>query len=134
MFLLDTCVVSEGVKPKPDAAVDRWMKLRSPSESFISVLTLGELYYGIAQLNNSQKERELSDWVLGVERRFANRVVVLDELAARQWGSLRAAYPTAPTTDAQLAATAIAHNFIFVTRNVRHFRFDGLKVVNPWET
>jgi len=133
MFLLDTCVVSEGVKAKPDATVDRWMKFRSPSESFISVLTLGELYYGIAQLNDPQKERKLSDWVEGVERQFANRVVVLDELAARQWGSLRATYPSAPTTDTQLAATAIAHNFTFVTRNVKHFRFSGLKVVNPWE-
>jgi predicted nucleic acid-binding protein len=134
MFLLDTCVISESIKPQPDRSVDKWMQFRSPSESFISVLTLGELYFGVAQLNNPAKERGIKQWIGDVERSFANRIVVLDDLAARQWGYLRAAYPAAPTTDAQLAATALAHDFIFVTRNVRHFRFNGLKIVNPWET
>lgn len=133
MFLLDTCVISESVKPRPDPAVDKWMQFRSPSESFISVLTLGELYFGVARLNDPVRERDLKYWIGDVERRFASRIVVFDDLAARQWGYLRAAYRTAPTTDAQLAATALAHNLTFVTRNVKHFRFDGLKVVNPWE-
>ncbi|HEY8699079.1 MAG TPA: type II toxin-antitoxin system VapC family toxin [Rhizomicrobium sp.] len=133
MFLLDTVVVSESIKPRPDASVQRWMRFHSPAESFISVLTLGELYFGVAQLNSAARERELKNWILDVEKRFSSRIVVFDDLAARQWGYLRAAYPKAPTTDAQLAATALAHDFTFVTRNVRHFPFDGLKVVNPWE-
>jgi predicted nucleic acid-binding protein len=133
MFLLDTCVISESIKPRPDPSVDKWMRYRSPSESFISVLTLGELYFGVARLDDPARERELMHWIGDVERRFASRIVVFDDLAARQWGYLRAAYRAAPTADAQLAATALAHNLTFVTRNVKHFRFDGLKVVNPWE-
>jgi predicted nucleic acid-binding protein len=109
------------------------MQYRSPSESFISVLTLGELYFGVARLNNPAKERDLMHWIGAVERRFASRIVVFDDLAARQCGYLRAKYRTATTADAQLAATALAHNLTFVTHNVKHFRFDGLKVVNPWE-
>jgi hypothetical protein len=133
MFLLDTCVVSESAKSKPDAAVDRWMKFHGPSESFISVLSLGELYFGVATLNSVPKERQLKHWIANVEQRFASRVVVFDDIAARHWGYLRAAYPRAPTTDTQLAATALAHDLTFVTRNVRHFQFEGLKVVNPWQ-
>jgi len=134
MFLLDTCVVSESIKPEPQPSVNSWMKYHSQAQSFISVLTIGELYFGVAMLNNPAKERELSHWISDVEQRFASRIVVFDDLAARQWGYLRAAYPAAPTTDTQLAATALAHDFTFATRNVRHFPFDGLKVVNPWES
>jgi toxin FitB len=133
MFLLDTCVISESVKTKPDAAVDRWMTFNSPSEAFISVLTLGELHYGVARINNAHRERELNRWIAEVGRRFASRIVVFDDMAAREWGYLRARYAKAPTTDAQLAATALAHDLTFVTRNVSDFRFEGLKVVNPWD-
>jgi predicted nucleic acid-binding protein len=134
MFLLDTCVVSEGIKPRPDRSVDKWMRFGGSSQSYISVLTLGELHFGVARLRDPRKERDLKRWIGDVEKSFANRIVVLDELAARQWGYLRALYPRAPTTDAQLAATALAHDLTFVTRNVRDFRFDGLKVINPWES
>jgi toxin FitB len=132
MFLLDTCIISESVKTGPDATVDRWMKFNSPSQAFISVLTLGELHYGVARINNAQRERELNRWIAEVERRFASRVVVFDDLAAREWGYLRARYPKAPTTDAQLAATALAHDLTFVTRNATDYGFEGLRVVNPW--
>ena len=133
MFLLDTCIISESVKLRSDAAVDRWMRFNSPSEAFISVLTLGELHYGVARINNAHREREMNRWIAEVERRFASRIVVFDDMAAREWGYLRARYPKAPTTDAQLAATALAHDLTFVTRNVSDFRFEGLKVVNPWQ-
>lgn len=134
MFLLDTCVVSEGTKPSPDTSFVAWLRFQDPLSLFISVLTLGELHYGSARLANIAKRREINSWIIDVERRFASRIVVLDDIVARQWGYLRAANPKAQTADAQLAATALAHGFTFVTRNVKHFRFDGLKVVNPWQT
>ena len=133
MFLLDTCVISESIKPKPDPAVVQWMSFHGSADAYISVLTLGELHYGVAQLNDPSRERELVAWIGVVERQFANKVVVVDDAAARQWGYLRAAYPMAQVPDALLAATAIAHDFTFVTRNVKHFRFDGLDIVNPWD-
>jgi len=132
-ILLDTCAVSEGIRPRPNTSFVAWVKYQDPLSLFISVLTLGELHFGVAQLNHAAKERELKAWISDVQRRFADRIVVLDDLIARQWGYLRAKHPHAPTADAQLAATAIAHGFTFATRNVKHFRFGGLKVVNPWE-
>ena len=109
------------------------MRYQDTESLYISVLTLGELYFGVARLNNPVKERELNNWIGIVERQFSNRIVVVDEIAARHWGYLRALYPKAQTTDAQLAATALAHDFIFVTRNVKHFKFDGLGIINPWD-
>jgi predicted nucleic acid-binding protein len=132
MFLLDTCVISEAVKPKPDALVASWMRYQDHLSLFISVLTLGELHFGAAS-SSPTKQRDLNAWIAQVEKRFADRIVIFDDIVARQWGYLRAGSPLAPTTDTQLAATAIAHGFTFVTRNVKHFRFDGLNLVNPWE-
>ncbi len=110
-----------------------WVRYQAPESLFISVLTLGELHFGVAQLDDLAKERELNAWIAMVELQFSSRIVVVDDVVARQWGYLRAAYPKAQTADAQLAATALAHDFIFATRNVKHFKFDGLKVVNPWK-
>jgi predicted nucleic acid-binding protein len=121
------------MRQKPAPSFVNWLRYQDPASLYISVLTLGELYFGVAQLNDPAKERELNGWVDGVERRLSNRIAVFDDLSARQWGYLRAIYPAAPTIDAQLAATALAHDLTFVTRNVKHFRFDGLALVNPWE-
>jgi predicted nucleic acid-binding protein len=110
------------------------MKYQNPAELYISAVTLGELHYGVAKLRSSNKQRELAAWVDTVEERFSNRVIVLDDAVARQWGYLRAARPTIPVADGQIAATAIAYGFSFATRNVKHFVFDGLDVIDPWKT
>lgn len=133
MILLDTCVVSEGVKPRPDPVFVDWLKYQDSMSLYVSVVTLGELHYGAAKSRTASKQREHNAWIGDVERHFANRIVVIDDVVARQWGYLRAAHSRAQTVDAMLAATAIAHDFTFATRNVKHFRFAGLKLVNPWE-
>jgi predicted nucleic acid-binding protein len=133
MILLDTCVISEGIKPRPDPEVLSWMKYQNPTEFYISAVTLGELHYGVAKVKSSNRQRELADWVGTVEERFSNRVIVLDDAVARQWGYLRAAKPSIAVADGQIAATAIAYGFTFATRNVKHFAIDGLQLVNPWD-
>jgi hypothetical protein len=134
MHLLDTCVISETVNRVPNPHVVAWMRAQNPAELFVSTVTLGELHYGVARLPIGAKRRNLALWIEEVGQRFADRVVVLDDVVARQWGQLRADHPDVSTADAQIAATALAFDFVFVTRNVRHFQFDGLQVVNPWET
>src|ERR1700712_804532 len=133
MILLDTCVMSESVKPRPHPTYLAWLKRQDPMALFISVISLGELHFGAAKSKAVAKQREHNAWIGDLERLFANRIVVLDDIVARQWGYLRAFHPQTQTVDAQLAATAMAHGFTFATRNVKHFRFDGLTVVNPWQ-
>ncbi|HTT84555.1 MAG TPA: type II toxin-antitoxin system VapC family toxin [Rhizomicrobium sp.] len=133
MLLLDTCVLSETVNRVPNVRVVGWMRAQNPAKLFISSVTLGELHYGVARLAIGAKRRTLALWIEDVEQRFADRIIVLDNTVARRWGHLRASHPNVPVADAQIAATALAFDFILVTRNVRHFRFDGLGLVNPWE-
>jgi toxin FitB len=134
MFLLDTCVVSEATKARKDAAVETWLTATPEAEQFISALTVGELHFGAARLPAGKKRRLFENWIAEIEREFTGKVVPVDEHVAAVWGKLKAAANSnSQLVDLQIAATALTYGFVFVTRNVKHFHFDGLKVVNPWE-
>jgi len=133
MLLLDTCVVSEATKARQDEAVIAWLAMQASETLYISAISIGELHFGAAKLAEGRKRRALRSWIATVEEDYAGRIVPLDETIAARWGALRALAPDALIIDAQLAATALAYGFTFVTRNVKHFQFDGLSVVNPWE-
>jgi predicted nucleic acid-binding protein len=110
-----------------------WLTVNELRRQYISALTVGELYYGAERLSEGRRRRELRLWVRMVEEDYAGRIVPLDQTVAAVWGRLRGASPNGQTIDMQLAATALAYGFTFVTRDVTHFRFNGLNVVNPWE-
>ena len=133
IFLLDTCVLSEAIQPRKSASVTAWLAAQEVGRQYISALTLGELQFGAERLPDGRKRCSLREWIKTVEEDYVGRIVPLDPAVAKAWGHLRAQRPNAQTVDAQLAATAMAFGFVFVTRNVRHFQFDGLKVINPWE-
>jgi predicted nucleic acid-binding protein len=134
MFLLDTCVVSEGIKPAPDPAVNAWLKQRRDEEIYISVLTVGEIWFGIDQLETGRYRRGLERWFAeAVVKSFTGRTLPFDFDIAFRWGGLRTELPDGKMVDSQIAATAIVHDLTLVTRNVRDFIFKGLSVVNPWE-
>lgn len=134
MFLLDTCVLSEGIRPDPDAHVDVWFKAQDTNDLYISAMTAGELRFGVDRLPVGRKREGLEQWftetvVVG----FSGRVLAFDLKVASHWAGLRATHPNAKTVDSQIAAIAIAHGFTLVTRNVRDFAFEGLSVFNPWQ-
>ena len=82
-YLLDTCVVSELIKPKAERRVLEWVNGRPEHRLHLSVLTLGELHKGIARLDASPRRRQLEKWLAeDVRKRFAGRIVVLDEATA----------------------------------------------------
>jgi toxin FitB len=134
MFLLDTNVVSEGSKPLPAAAVDRWFGAQDQGQLYLSAISVGELAYGIERLGGGRRKSQLRAWfeetvIVG----FAGRVVNFDQGIALKWAALRSKYPDAKTADSQIAATALAFGLTVVTRNTRDFAFAGLSVFNPWE-
>jgi toxin FitB len=134
MYLLDTCVVSEGPKPKRDPTVARWLEAQDTAALFISAITVGELRYGVARLGIGREANRLHVWLLEtLSRGFAGRILSFDERVADRWGSLRAEYPNSEIADSQIAATAIVHDLTLVTRNVKDFAFDDLSIFNPWE-
>jgi predicted nucleic acid-binding protein len=132
IYLLDTCVLSEATLPRKNPAVTAWLSEQDLERQYVSAVSIGELHFGVERLPEGRKRRDLRQWVNTVEEDYAGRIVPLDPSVAASWGKLRAASPNTPTVDAQIAATALTFGFVFVTRNEKHFRFNGLKLVNPW--
>jgi predicted nucleic acid-binding protein len=133
MFLLDTCVISEGSKPVSSVSVDAWFAAQKQDDLFLSAISAGEIHYGIERLARGSKRRSLEAWFEEtIMTGFDGRIVSFDLASAVCWGDLRVRYPNAKMIDSQIAATAIVHGFTLVTRNVRDFAFARLSVLNPW--
>ena len=138
-YLIDTCVISELVRPKPDVAVLDWFANTPDEALFLSALTLGEIRKGVEKLTSTEDtqrreklrlwlEHDLRDW-------FGPRILSIGPDVADHWGRLLAqAGRPVPAIDSLLAATALHHDLRLVTRNSRDFDYAGLEVVNPWET
>jgi len=136
MFLLDTNLISESAKPRPDPRVLRWTQTNRAQDAFVSVMTLGEIVKGIERLAPGKRRANLSRWLeLVTSPAFNPRVLAVDEVIATEWGRLSiAARRTLPCADSILAATARVHDLIVATRNQRNFADLGVRVVNPWLT
>ncbi len=134
-YLLDTCVLSETVRPRPDEGVMRWLSGLPDDVLHISVLCIGELRKGIEVMTEGARRERLRLWLEhDLPQWFGDRVLPIDEAVAERWGLLQAqAGRTLPAIDSLLAATALHHGLRLVTRNVRDFRMDGLEIVNPWQ-
>ncbi|KAF0243097.1 MAG: PilT domain-containing [Planctomycetota bacterium] len=137
-YLLDTCVISEGVRRRPDRHVSAWQASIPQERQFLSVLTLGEIQKGISRLNDPTRSNRLKQWLdVDVRRRFAGRVLALDEETLLAWGDLEGAAEKRgrplPVTDALLAATALVHHLTFVTRDSADFSATGVSVLDPWK-
>ncbi len=137
-WLLDTCVVSELVRPKPDPAVVAWVRNQQEEHLFLSVLTLGELRKGIQRLPDSHKRVRLENWLdRDLKLRFAGRWLTVDEEVAERWGLVTADAVRrgvgVPVLDGLIAATALVHGMTVVTRNTTDIRSTGVLFLNPWE-
>ncbi|MCI5167010.1 MAG: type II toxin-antitoxin system VapC family toxin [Candidatus Electrothrix sp. GM3_4] len=137
-YLLDTCVLSELVKKKPDQRVVKWIASIEESKLFISVLTIGEIHKGIEKMPKSKRREMLLQWVdEDLQERFRGRTIPFDLQAAAVWGKMQAkaemSGKTIPIIDGMIAATAITHNFAVATRNISDMEASKAVLVNPWD-
>lgn len=134
-YLLDTNVLSELVRPKPNAAVVSWFDGVPDDSLYISVLTIGEIRKGVELIADSKRKEKLRVWLEHVlPDWFESRVLAIDEAVAEQWGRMLAEVNRpVPAIDSLLAATALHHDLRMVTRNAQDFAFPGLEVINPWD-
>ncbi|MFG6414413.1 type II toxin-antitoxin system VapC family toxin [Roseateles sp. DC23W] len=135
-YLLDTNVLSELRRRQPDARVAAWFAKRPPGTLYLSVLTLGELRKGVEVLEDASRRLVLLDWLeTELPAYFTGRVLNVDAAVADRWGRIVAqAGRPLPAIDSLLAATALQHGLILVTRNVRAVQgLSGLSVLNPWD-
>lgn len=133
MYLLDTMVLSELRKSRRDPSLVGWLQHVRPTDVYLSVVTIGEVEKGIAkqQRRNPAFAERLADWLDGVLRYYAPRILAIDPSIARRWGRLADAHGHAGA-DLLIAATAIEHGLALVTRNVRHFEGTGVPLVDPF--
>ncbi len=136
-FLLDTNVVSEWAKPRPDDGVVAWMNEVDEDRVFISVISLAELRYGVERMPAGARRRRLDEWCKEeLPLRFEGRVLLIDRVIAEAWGRILARCETAgrpiSTMDGFIAATAETHRLVLVTRNVSDFESSVKEMVNPW--
>lgn len=137
-FLLDTNIISELVKPKPETNVTTWIEDTDESLLYLSVLTLGEIRRGLAALPQSRRRAALEAWLdKDLLARFEDRILVIDQEVADRWGLLTAAARNRgivlPVIDGLLAATALEHNLTLVTRDTGQIPSMGVAVFNPWQ-
>ena len=134
--MLDTNVISELVRPKPEPKVKACVAGTEESLLYLSVLTLGEIRKGIMSLKNAPRRVELEAWLdSDLVLRFAGRILPIDQAIADRWGRLAARLAPKsllPVIDGLLAATALHHNLTLVTRNTRDVAATGVPLFNPW--
>jgi predicted nucleic acid-binding protein len=135
-FLLDTNIISELVRPRPEAKVVHWVAARDENLLHLSVLTIGEIRKGIDLVKDNSRRVALEAWIDGdLALRFEGRILPIDLDIADRWGRLAAQTNTKrplPVIDGLLAATALHHNLTFVTRNTKDVEASGVPLFNPW--
>lgn len=120
----------------PHPGVLHWFKERPASTLFLSVLTLGEIRKGIEAISELNRRQVLLDWLeTDLTAFFTGRILAVDIAVADRWGRLvaRAGRPL-PAIDSLLAATALEHDLVLVTRNTKDFEALGISLINPWNT
>jgi toxin FitB len=133
MYLLDTNIISELRKPRPQGIVVAWLQSVDDAKLFLSAVTIGEIQAGI-ELTREQdpaKAAEIEAWLELVASTY--NVLPMDAPAFRHWARLMHRKSDTLYEDAMLAATARLHNLVVVTRNVADFKMLDVEVLNPFE-
>ena len=138
-FLLDTNIISELIKPKPEPRLVTWISGTDENLLYLSVLTLGEIRKGIEALRQPARRVQLETWLDSELRlRFSGRILSIDDEVADRWGVIMgravARKIALPVIDGLLAATALHYNLTLVTRNSKDVTGTEVLVFNPWES
>lgn len=136
-YLLDTNLVSEWVKPRPDRGAISWLARADEDRLFVSVVTLAELRYGIARMRDGSRRRHLDAWLRhDLPLRFDGRVLAVSDAVADEWGEVVAQCEVVGrpigAIDAFIAATVKVHGLTLVTRDTSDFEPVLTTMLNPW--
>lgn len=133
-YLLDTNVLSEIKKRRPNEGVDEWFSRVHVDDLYLSAITIGEISRGVSKLRRRQDHRQATiqeSWLADLKRQFADRVIPVSVEIAEEWGDLDAGR-SLPVADALIAATAKVHNWTLITRNTKDFENTGVMLRNPF--
>ena len=134
-YLLDTNVISESTKKNPDSSVSEFLNTVPAKSLYLSVLSIGEIRKGIANLKvKLAKTHSLTLWLENeLMKSFSGRIIPVNIAVADKWGFMTGNIKDPlPAIDSLIAATAICNNLILVTRNSSDFSKFQLETFNPW--
>ena len=137
-YLLDTCTISEMVAVKPNPNVLSWFQSQNEEMLFLSIITIGEIEKGIYQLPASKKRTLLETWLFDdLAPNFHGRILEINRKLITAWAKMIADLKmkgvVRPSFDSLIEATALHHQLILVTRNVKNFQNSQVTILNPWE-
>ena len=132
MYLLDTNVISELRRSRPHGAALAWLESVADADLHVAAATIGEIQAGIeiTREQDAAKAREIEAWLEQVAETY--NVLAMDARAFRCWARLMHRRPDHLIEDAMIAAIAIVHNLIVVTRNVSDFAQLGVRTLDPF--
>ena len=137
MFIIDTNVASELMRPEPTPAVAAWIAERNAGAMFVTAISEAELRYGVAIVPAGRRRNELQDAMTRwLDEGFVERILPFDSAAAGHYAEIasqrrRAGQPI-KEADCQIAAICRTRGAVLVTRNVRDFENIGIEIVDPW--
>jgi toxin FitB len=136
-FLFDTNLVSEWLKPRPNPGVASWLRTVDEDQTFLSVVTITELRYGIQHMARGARKKRIDDWLQQeLLARFEGRILPVDLAIADECGRLMARCQAkgrpVEARDAFIAATSEVYDLTLVTRNVFHFQAAVKSLFTPW--
>jgi toxin FitB len=136
-FLLDTNIISEGTKPRPNPGVVAWLANIDEDRTFLSVVTFAEVRFGIASMPGGRRRNRLELWLHDeLAPRFAERVLLIDIKVADAWGLVvaraKAVGRPIQSMDAFIAATAVTYDLTVVSHDRYDFAAIGVRAIDPW--
>jgi len=139
MIILDSNVVSEPLRPRPDRHVLEWLDRQAPATLFLTTINIAELWAGIEVLPAGKRRKQLHDAMAKeVLPLFGGRVLTFDPDAAvafaRVFSKAQAAGNSISFADCAIAAIATVHRFILATRNSKDFNGWDIELLDPWRT
>lgn len=136
-YLVDTCVISEIVKPCPSKLLLEWLAETPSDRLYLSVLTIGEIRKGISKLPSSRKKARLSEWLNTLIEDYKDRILPVDLTVSENWGEMQSSAEKnglpLPSIDSLIASIAKTHNLVLVTRNESDFQGCNIPLFNPWK-
>ncbi|MCF4165464.1 type II toxin-antitoxin system VapC family toxin [Zavarzinia compransoris] len=134
-FLLDTNLVSETARPAPAPEVREF--LEQSRDTWLSVVTIHELTFGIRRHPSPRRRAELDDFMSSLLAEYGDRIIPVDREEAEAAAAMRAAAAAVGRTchlaDALIAGTAKVHSLTLATRNTGDFEALGIALHNPWQ-